>query len=155
MIKDKDTIEKINKFLELSQNDTLTPRQVDQFITAVLTFIKKSKDEFDSLSKENIEKLGRGLRYIAAEHKKVLEKVSGESESLKTEANKRFDRIEKLIKEVKSIEVRHGKDADEDLIVNKILSLLPKPEPTIKLTAENIRDLLEQLVGDERFRVSF
>ena len=49
-----DKLEKVKELLKLIQNDTITPKQVEEFLVMVLNVIKTSKTDFEKISNENI-----------------------------------------------------------------------------------------------------
>jgi NADPH-dependent glutamate synthase beta subunit-like oxidoreductase len=75
-------LDKAIKFLELSQNDTLTPQEVKKFIDFVLVAISTAKNRFEDLSKENISKLQKALDYIEKEHSKMSDEMNDEHEEM-------------------------------------------------------------------------
>jgi len=135
----KNENEKLNKVLEMITAGIVTQSEIEQFLVVVLDVIKKSKDNFETISAENLSKIEQVVSYISQEHKKVLSEIDTKQSSLKKEVSnaisttkKDFDsklqEANKIIKALKSIEYKDGKDADEEVIVSKVISKLPKQE---------------------------
>lgn len=147
-------IEKLKNLLELLQNDTVKPSDIKQFLEVVLGVIKKSKDEFDTLSKENLQTIQQSVDYIKKYGEDLTSKVSKEGDDLKSEFSNKIKELNALIEEVKNIEVKDGIDGvnpDPQDVVPLVLEKLPKVELD---TAEKIADKLETLVGDKRLDAS-
>ena len=54
-------LEKLKNLLKLLQNDTITPKQVEEFLKVVLGVITKSKAEFEKLSAENLDTIKQSI----------------------------------------------------------------------------------------------
>lgn len=61
---DNTKIDKLKALLELSQNDTITPKEVEKFLVTILSVIKQSKDSFEKLSSENLKQIDLILTQI-------------------------------------------------------------------------------------------
>jgi hypothetical protein len=158
----KDKIEKLNKLLEMMQNDTVTPKEIENFLGVVLGVISKAKENFQTISSDNLAKIEQALEFIQSEHQNVLSKIDTKEEktnnkldtkivSFQSNIDAKIKELNAIVEELKSIEYKDGKDADEEVIVSKVISKLPKQETD---TAEIIKDKLETLKGKERLNVS-
>jgi len=121
-------LEKLNKMLELMNNETLTPKDVEKFLTFVLSFVQKSKESIESMSSEHINQMKDILVYVEEEHAKFLTKVDEKDEEKEERFNAKLSEVKSLLEEIKKIEVKDGKDADEEVIVEKVLSQIKLPE---------------------------
>jgi len=61
---DDKKLEKLNKLLELVQEDTVKPADIEQFLEVALNVIKEAKEHFDSISEENQGKIDEALERI-------------------------------------------------------------------------------------------
>jgi hypothetical protein len=86
-------IEKLNRLYELISEDTITPKELEEFIHFLVEFIKTSKDEFESLSKENIEKLQEAVTYVGKELNDTSYLLSKEMSDLKKEFDKKCQEV--------------------------------------------------------------
>jgi gas vesicle protein len=106
-------LDKLKKLLELTQNDTLKPSDVEQFLKVLIQIVKKSKDEFDSISKENQQVIKQALDYITTEHQDILSKVSQETKTAIKDFSDKIFEVEKLIAKVKTIKPIDGVDGKD------------------------------------------
>jgi hypothetical protein len=65
--------DRLNGLIELIKNDTITSSQLQEFLTLTLDVIKKSKDSFDELIKENQDANGKLVDFLISEHSKILD----------------------------------------------------------------------------------
>lgn len=151
-----DKLQKLQTILELMQNDTVKPSDIEKFLQGVLQFIKQSKDNFDTLSKENIKELQKAIKDIENEYSNKLSFVKEETGALREETKKAVHDMNVLCETTLLQKPKDGKDADEEVIVDKVIQKIVIPEQVSpKLyTADEVRDLLETLVGDNRLDVS-
>jgi len=169
-----DKIDKLKALIELSQNDTITPKQVEKFLTTVLDFIRKAKDNFETLSKENLQTIQEAIVFIEQKKDKLVIELDKTIENKKKDVNDKIvsditdvkgqftislTEAKKLLKEIKAIKVIVPKDGvdgkdgidgvnpDPSEIVPLVLEKIPKVELD---TAEEIANKLETLEGDNR-----
>ena len=137
-----DKLEKLNKLLELTQNDTITPKQVEKFLGVVLEVIKKSKDNLEQLTKEQLATINISVAYIENYCSSMMDSMESKSKSTIEKLDKKLsDALDKklsdatdLIKEVKKIK-KDGLNGSPD-------------------TAEEIKIKLEGLKDDNRLDIS-
>lgn len=99
----QDKLEKLNKILELVRQDTVTPKELEQFLSSVLDFIKKSKDNFDAISSENLKKIQDFLTYMEREHSEIMASVSQETSEIKKELESKIKEVSNLLEEVRTM----------------------------------------------------
>lgn len=148
-----DKIDKLKKLLELSQNDTITPKEVEQFLTMVLGFIKKSKDEFESLSAENLKTIKDCVAYLEGKFTNTLDdKINTATGQM--EAN--VSELKALIAKVKTIKPVDGIDGvnpDPEDVVPLVLAQLPKVEPFTVKRDEVVREINTGKKGDTKIEL--
>lgn len=157
-------MQNLDKFLESINDDIVTTDDIEKFLLFVTDFVKKSKDNFDLISKENIEILKKSIEYMEKEHDSIISNVSLETnkskkefekeiEEVKLKFNTEMTKVKELVNGLKTIEV---KEIDEEKLVKDVLSQIQLPEyKEIALdTAEQIANKLESLKDDNRLDAS-
>lgn len=128
-------LEKLNKLLEIIKDDTVKPSDIQKFLVVILDVIKKSKENFDNLSSENIKTIKDSISYLEENHKKWEVTQDDKTKSILNGFDAKISTIDALskelkksIEEVKAIEIKDGQDADEEVIVAKVLKEIKLPE---------------------------
>ena len=128
-------IEKLNKLLEIIKDDTVKPSDIQRFLVIILDVIKKSKENFDSLSSENIKTIKDSIAYLEENYRKWEIDQADKAKSILSGFDSKISAIDSLSKElkksiedVKAIEIKDGQDADEEVIVAKVLKEIKLPE---------------------------
>lgn len=153
--------DKLLKLVELVQTDTITPKELEQFILLVLNVIKESKDKFEQMSEEGIQKIQEALDYMDKEHKEHEEEMSSEMKGMMSkcdemckEALAKMDKATKMVEEIKPIPPPPLETIAYEaskLVEDKLTPLIPKAEDIAnEIIGEKTRDALEKLTGDER-----
>lgn len=152
-----DKFDKLNKMLELMQNDTVRPQEIEKFLAMVLEFVTKSKTEFDTLSTENLQKIDECMKMMQSEYGDVLAEIDARNSQLSGQVESKVAELQKAIEKVqtmKPVDGEPGKDGinpTPESVVPLVLEKLPKP---IEETGETIADKLETLKGDKRLDAS-
>lgn len=138
--------------------DGTTMATVDDFklaINDVAILFAQYRSATTQINKETKDTLNLIVKQVNAEHDRILKEVKNsqqESESslteeVRNEVTKGIEKINAIVEELKSIEVRDGKDADEEKIVNEILEKIPKTEQetseSIVSKINNGKDLID------------
>lgn len=151
-------LEKLKAIIELMQNDTVTPKQLGDFLQTVLKTIKDQKDGFQEISNATLLEVQKALEYIESEHGEFMAKVdekSNEVSGISKEMKYQMAQIQKMCQEVmdcKPENGKDGKDADEEMIIDSVLSKMP--DPVVLDNAGQIRDKLETLKDEDRLDAS-
>ena len=106
-------LEKLQNLMKLLQQDTITPKEVEMFLTLVLTTIKDAKSSFENLSKEDRSHMKQVLDYIEKEHSNLIKKVESKSAKAEKLFEAKLKEVEDYLKEVKSIELKDGIDGKD------------------------------------------
>lgn len=149
--------EKLNKLLELLKTDTITPEEIKQFLVMVLDFIKKSKGDFDNLSKENLKTLSDSVAYISREHQKIRTDMAAIMDEGNQRIKNKMTELQGLIDEMKAIEIKNGEDgedADPEEVIKEVLARLPKAKPFV-LKGEDIVKEINDLPDEEEFKIDY
>lgn len=153
--------EKLKRLLDIFDPDTLTKEEFVKSFENVVNLIKK-------IEKKNIEEFN-AIREALTKFQDKLKNDTGQNvESLKSEVNKLVtEKLSNLTQEYenrmaaiddKVLSVKDGQDADEEIIVNKVLSKIKVPtideiKNDLPIMSEQVRDALELLQGDERLTI--
>jgi hypothetical protein len=153
-----DKIEKLKQLLTVIQNDTITPAEVDKFLTMVLGFIKQSKDSFEKLSQENIQVIKDSISYIKESSDKYTELIDSKSKKLLEDYSNKISEIDNKLSEIKKIKSapgKNGKDGNDGYTPIKGIDYFDGEQGTPGKdgspdTGEQIANKLEALEGEAK-----
>lgn len=142
-----------------------TKKQADDMVKAVETLLSIVKDiqktneaELKGLQDASEMLKDKALKSINAALFDLTNRTNEHTDKTLTQAQKKID---KALKELATAiaNIKNGEDADEQVIVDKVLALLPPPpqiEPAVDVeeTPEELRSKLEKLTGDDRLDIS-
>lgn len=151
-----ETINKIEEKLNELKTKSIVASDIKQFLKVVLTLVKEAKDNLNNVSSETKDTLQKALSYLEEEHNKLLSKNEERLSKTEKKALETLNKAEEALKAIKSIEVRDGidgKDADEEKIIDEVLSKIEIPISEIE-TPKKIKEKLETLKGDKRLDIS-
>src|SRR3990167_748637 len=94
------------------------------------------------LEKDLLERDNKKMETLEAHYMKIIKNMVSEHE-------KKMQMMDK-----KMMELHDGKDADEEMIVGKVLAQIPEQKEVILDNAEQVRNKLETLKDDERLNLS-
>lgn len=161
----QETVTKLNSMLKLLNEDSVSIKDIKKFLAFVTKIIENTKEEFNTLSKENVNKITKSLILIEKLKEEIEQDNSNKSStlnktikesidfineritSLRRDFDKDLNETKKLLKEVKTIKTtpgkdgEPGKDANEDSIVERLVSKIPKVEPYILLGANIVNEI--------------
>lgn len=161
-------IEQLKKLAKVFNTDNvITSAEIEQVLTGIVSIMASFRKENIQLTEENKQICNDLMSEIQSQYKKTLENINNKetslSDSINTEIsklqakfNEEIKKAQDLINELKSIEVKDGEDADEEVIVSKVLEQIKLPEykEIVLDTAEQIADKLETLKDDKRLDAS-
>lgn len=149
------SMDKLERLSKIIRKDTVSKTDVKDFLALILTFAKDNKQNLDSLSKEYLQTIQDTLQYIETNNQDYLSKIETESTNSKTEVKAQLKELKSLIKKAKAIKPVKGKDADEELIVDKVLEkiVLPEFKETVLDNGEQIVDKINALSLDEENKI--
>jgi len=105
-----DKIDKLKKLLELSQNDTITPAEVQKFLEFVLQFITKSKTELQAISEENLKIVRDSIAFLEEFHKKQVNTLDSKINASLEQFKVNTSVLKGLINDVQTINATPGRD---------------------------------------------
>lgn len=151
---DNNNVEQLKKLAKIFNTDkVITTDEVQEVLKGVLTIMASFKKENQALTEETKGIVNGLLNRTLDEHEKIVSQITSEHKELKSKVKKDID---KTIKEVKKIageimamkpkDGEPGKDADEEKIVEDVLSKIKLPEykETI-IEGEDIVDKINEL----------
>lgn len=101
--------------------DTLVAAKLLQMVSLITTAAEQKQKDQDEMS----------ARYL-----KILEEKDNEASSL-------IEELKSAIETVNSIEIRDGKDADEELVIRKVLAAIPAPKiPKVPAKDDVVKSVL-------------
>lgn len=131
-------IEQLNKLAKLFNADKIiTADEIDQILKGVLkimTTFKKENEDLTSETKSLVENIISEVSSKYEELKNVVdEKTIQQGMSLSVDFNSKVKEIKDLIEVVKTLKPENGKDADEERVIEEVLSKikLPKYKETV------------------------
>lgn len=143
-------LEKIAKIFQ--PQNIITSDEIDQVLKGIMEILASYKKGTDAINEETKAVVNILLDKVVQSNKATLDKAE-------TVLDDRMGELETLLKDVKQMitdvevlasNVKDGKDADEEKIVEDVVSRI-KLEPTIvTLSAEEVRDRLSSLKDDAR-----
>lgn len=151
-------LEKLKGVLELLQNDTVTPKELEQFLLLVLDTIKLTKDNFDATSQERLDVINDILSKITEEHSAVLNQIDDKSSQLFADMEEKIGELRQLAHDVISskpldgMDGADGKDADPEEVVELVLQRLPEVKE-FTLTSDDVKEKLSELEEESREEV--
>lgn len=133
-------LEQLKKLAKVFNTDNvITSAEVEQVLKGILSIMASFRKENVQLTENNKQLYIALLEDIKTEYQKTIETLENKGENLsnafKIETKKAQDKFEaeiikaqNLVKQLQSIQVKDGKDADEEVIVDKVLEKIKLPE---------------------------
>lgn len=152
-----DNFQNIQKLAKLLQGTQLiTTEELSGLVTDIVNAFAQYRAASKELNQEQKDTLNLALRQLNGEHSRILSLLetnkTDTSKEVKDSIAKMMADCQSMCDEVMAMKPQDGKDADEEKIIQEVLSKIEIPEN--KITAEAIRDNLETLEGEERLDVS-
>ena len=150
-----DKAQKLKEIMTLL-SDSLTRKDFEAAFAQVVDYVKKNGKQTEQDVKTLTQAVNSAISRIEStasdNYAKTSEKLTKEQENALNDFQFKVEALiaeaQQKIDEVKSGE--DGEDADEEEIVEKVLGRIPEAKEE---TAENVRDLLETLSGEERLKI--
>lgn len=150
-----DKYEQLKQKIDEAKTKSLVMGEMKAFAELLISATRKTKEELANLSAENIQTIKDSIAYIEEFHNKQVNILKDEKKSMVGQFDENIALLKSLIKKVKTIKPKDGKpgkDADEEVIVEKVLEKiqLPEQKEIILDDGEAIADKLEALEGDKK-----
>ena len=145
-----DKSEKLNKLLELLKTDTITPKEIEQFLTMVVGVIKDSKEKFETISRQTLAEVQDALEYIENEHESMSDSVNEMLKDQSGEFKIKLEEVNSILATIKQMENgKDGKDGVDGLNgVDGKDGLNGSPD-----SGEDIVEKINQLSTDEKYQI--
>jgi len=169
---------KLNTLLNAIKKDVVTPQDIKGFISVFLEEVKKTKDSLEIVTNDKVAYLEEVLKQFEEKRADLLESidssieerekyltdefgntidtlkasVSSEITPLRDVLSESIKEAKLIIKQLKNVKIKDGKDADETLIVDRVLEKIVFPEykETVLDGGEQIVDKINALdLSDE------
>lgn len=153
-------MENLNELKKLAQvfntDNIITPDEVQQVFSAVLsimTAFKKDNQQLNEETKQTVDK-------IISQYDALVSQVTDIKDELRNEISQELQNhakdLKQLAEDLQSMLPEDGKDADEQKIIDEVLSRieLPQYKEVILDNADQIKTKLETLTGDNRLDIS-
>lgn len=161
MPKNQDNLKQLQKLSQIFNVDKIvSPEDIKQVLAGILKIMNSFKKENETLTTETKQSVNALYNKILDEQTKLKADLGGDGKKNKDEV---FAKLEKSVKEMKSTfselilrKPQDGKDADEEVIVDKVLEkiVLPEYKETVLDDGGQIRDKLETLKEKDRLDAS-
>lgn len=154
-----DKYEVLKQKIDEAKTKSLVVSEMKSFVEFMLSIVKKSKQDFADLNKENLKVINQGVAFIEEFHKKQSKLLDDKTNTATSEFDAKLTLLKDLISKFQKMKPKDGepgKDADEKIIVDKVLSKIKLPEykETVLDNAEQIANKLETLKGEDRLDAS-
>lgn len=154
-------IERLKKLAKVFDNaNVITSEDIQEILSGVLSIMNSFKKDNQTLNNETKVLVEALFNKVLEEHSKFKKSIEQETSQAKQEM---FEKMKSTLKEIKTlseeiklIKPADGKDADEEKIVQDVLSQIKIPEQkeVVLDTPEQLADKLESLQGDKRLDAS-
>lgn len=167
---------KLNTLLKAIKKDVVTPRDIEGFVAVFLEEVKKAKDSLEVLTEDKLAYLDSVLKQFEEKRANLLKgidssieerekyltdefgnsidtltaSVSSEITPLRDVLSESIKEAKLIIKQLKNVKIKDGvdgKDADEELIVDRVLEkiVLPEYKDVVLDSGEQIVDKINAL----------
>ena len=177
-------LQKLNTLLQAIKKDVVTPRDIEGFVAVFLEEVKKAKNSLEILTEEKLAYLDSVLKQFEEKRADLLEgidssieerekyltdefgnsmgtitaSVSSEITPLRDVLSESIKEAKLIIKQLKNVKIKDGvdgKDADEELIVDRVLEkiVLPEYKDVVLDNGEQIVDKINALDLSPDFQI--
>lgn len=103
-------LDKLRKILEISSRDTISAKEVEQFLILVLNTIKKEKESFEDISLERMSKIDVAISKIETKKNELTDFIDSKIKNTRTDFTDEINLVKNLLSEIKKIKSTPGKD---------------------------------------------
>ncbi len=126
------TTEQLKKIFDVINVDNIiTPADIEQVLTAIIKILADYKKQTELLNLETKSSANNIFQRINTALDTLVTQTDKKNENLKSQILTEVANIKKSVEEIKAIEIPEvvdGKDADEEVIVEKVLAQIPPPD---------------------------
>lgn len=128
----KNNAEQLKLLAEVFNTDKIiTSDEIEQVLKGIVTIMNSFKSDNEKLNAETKSLVSQLLRKIKEEKDSINDELDSKVSKADAEFKASLAEAQKLIKELKSIELKDGedgKDADEEMIIDRVLERIEFPE---------------------------
>lgn len=177
-------LQKLNTLLQAIKKDVVTPKDIEGFVAVFLEEVKKAKNSLEILTEEKLAYLDNALKQFEEKRADLLKgidssieerekyltdefgnsmgtitaSVSSEITPLRDVLSESIKEAKLIIKQLKNVKIKDGvdgKDADEELIVDRVLEkiVLPEYKDVVLDGGEEIVAKINELPIDPDFQI--
>lgn len=148
-----DKLEELRQKIEAFQAKSAAKGEIQAFITLAVSVLKKYKETFESISSENLSQIQDAVSSLEKQKTEILSNVDKKASVVAKDFASSLQEIKKLLSQIQAIKAtpgEPGKDADEEKIVEEVLSKIklpeyPEPKEVVLDDGKQIADKLNQL----------
>jgi len=144
----QDKLQELKQKIETYQAKSVLAPELKAFATLILSVVKTAKENFDSISKENLATIQESIAYIEAFHDKHTKLLDSKSNAMVGQFDAKYDLLKGMLEDIKKIKAtpgKNGKDADETLIIESVLEQIKLPEYEVFSLEEKGEQIVEQI----------
>lgn len=153
-----DRAEKLKNILVELNRDTVSPSDIQKFLELLIKTVSQIRNEFQTISKENLQEVANTLAYISVEHSDIIKKIDQKNVYFSTDVQKKIEQIQGMIDDIRANPPKDGVDGvdgnnpDPSEVVPLVLKEIP---PVIMDTGEQIVDKINDLEIEPEKQIHF
>jgi hypothetical protein len=158
---DNTNLENLKKIAKIfSPDNIITSIEIDQVLKGIMEILATYKKGTETINEETKQVVNSLLEQIVKYNTETITEFKTEAE--KAQASK-MQELQSFLSDVKSMvldietmasELQDGKDADEEKIVEDVISRIKIDPTVITVSAEEVKNKLESLQGDNKLDIS-
>jgi hypothetical protein len=110
-----DKLQELKQKIETYQAKSVLAPELKAFATLILSVVKTAKENFDSISKENLATIQESIAYIEQEHAKQSKLLDDKTNLATGQFDAKYDLLKGMLEDIKNIKVVDGKDGKDGL----------------------------------------
>lgn len=147
-------LEKIAKIFQ--PQNIITSDEIDQVLKGIVEILATYKKGTDSINEDTKQVVNILLEKVAENNRQTLDKAEVVLDGRVSELETLLKEVKQLIDDVEVIasNVKDGKDADEEKIVEDVIGRIKIDPTVVTVSAEEIKNKLSSLEGDNKLDIS-
>ena len=161
---DNQNLQNLQKIAKIFQPENIiTSTEIDQVLKGIVEILASYKKGTDAINEDTKQAVNTLLEKTIAVEAKMVSKIDSKVEDIQSTADSKINEIKGLLEEVKTFledvqtlatEVKDGKDADEEKIVEDVISRIKIDPTVVTVSAEEVKNKLESLKGKDKLDIS-
>ena len=147
-------LEKIAKIFQ--PQNIITSEEIDQVLKGIMEILATYKKGTDAINEETKAVVNILLDKVVQSNKQTLDEAEIMFDDRMTDLETLLKDVKQMITDVETLasEVKDGKDADEEKIVEDVISRIKIDPTVVTVSAQEIKDKLSSLEGDNKLDIS-